>query len=512
MAIYSSSERQKAINTIAVISLFLCLTFFFTSVCPIIPYDCDDWSHLSKIRSPFPEWGGWNPSKVLPEISMPIIGLIGAYVLNPVIENYMLSLTLATAIFISLLVVVYFSLFFMIGQKKLYLNTADTYFISLINILFHFIIFRYAENKSMHMFSAIDYVTYYHYMVSNLFNAILVMYLFLHDNFLNIKISYCKKGVLLLCIYLAMFSNLYSNIILSSYAAYMLCINLYRGISIEKNTFINYIRCNTIFLVVLAMWCISLIFEYSGGRSGSIGVPIQNLPIKEVLKNFKTVLCNYVNIYFIAISICIVLTGLICIVKDKKNCGINSPSVDSALKQTCAINYKNVFNIFCFCLFCCFINVIYLTLLCGKTYAWYATRSDCIFCITFFCLLIIFIFMSIIITKFDKAKFFIPIILFISITQLFNDKSYMLLQGRSPYKLIEINNYLIDQIKESVSKNQKEMVLLVPNWNCLNNWPHGDWIDMARTLKLHGIIDKYVRIRTKPDVEVNKILNLPYKH
>lgn len=240
------------------------------------------------------------------------------------------------------------------------------------------------------------------------------------------------------------------------------------------------------------MWIVCLIFEQSGGRANQIGVPIENLPIKAVLKNFKNVLFNRVNIYFITICICIITTGLVCLFKNRKLYSIN------------------VTKILSICSFCIFITSIYLTLLCSKTYTSYANRADCEFCVIFFCFIFVLVLLSVCI-KTDKVKFFIPIIIFILLTQLINDKSYRRFYNCSPEAMISVDNYMISQIKEAALKNQKELDMIVPKGINERNSPHGAWIrDMGRTLYVHGITDKIVRVRIKPDVEVNKKFNLPY--
>ena len=90
--------------TIVNIILFLFLFVFFTRICPIILYDKDDWIYIGQMRIPFPQWNGWNPVKVLPEILMPICGYISAYFIYPIIGNYFFSITITSAIILSIFI------------------------------------------------------------------------------------------------------------------------------------------------------------------------------------------------------------------------------------------------------------------------------------------------------------------------------------------------------------------------------------------------------------------------
>ena len=63
-------------------------------VAPLLPFDGDDWRYIGAIRLPFPIWGGWNPTRVLPELLMPLGGYISAFIVYPLTHNYIFSLSL----------------------------------------------------------------------------------------------------------------------------------------------------------------------------------------------------------------------------------------------------------------------------------------------------------------------------------------------------------------------------------------------------------------------------------
>ena len=50
----SRNEKRKVFIVNIVIIFFLLV--FFIKICPIVPYDQDDWIYLGKIRMPIPIW------------------------------------------------------------------------------------------------------------------------------------------------------------------------------------------------------------------------------------------------------------------------------------------------------------------------------------------------------------------------------------------------------------------------------------------------------------------------
>lgn len=84
-----------------IFGLFL---LFFLIINPIIPYDADDWTYLSRFRIPLPLISEWNPTKVLPETLMPFVGWSAGHIFYPMLNDYVFSLTVAGGIPLALFV------------------------------------------------------------------------------------------------------------------------------------------------------------------------------------------------------------------------------------------------------------------------------------------------------------------------------------------------------------------------------------------------------------------------
>ena len=88
--------------------LFLGFFIFFAEVHPIIPFDADDWINMSFNRKAVPSLNYWNPTKVFPECFQPLVGLFAAYVVSPLVGDYLNALVYSHAITVSLFIILYF--------------------------------------------------------------------------------------------------------------------------------------------------------------------------------------------------------------------------------------------------------------------------------------------------------------------------------------------------------------------------------------------------------------------
>ena len=76
---YSRKEHILLIGFSTII--FLSMLLFFLRIHPLIIYDADDWLYASYFRLPIPIWNDWNPSRVFPEIFMPLCSTLAVYLI-----------------------------------------------------------------------------------------------------------------------------------------------------------------------------------------------------------------------------------------------------------------------------------------------------------------------------------------------------------------------------------------------------------------------------------------------
>ena len=134
-------NKNKIVSYVLCGSLFVILFIYLSIIHPIYILDMDDWNYISYRRIAMPVWGAWNPVKVFPEVVLPFCASIGRYIFYPVIHDYPKSIMLACALFASLLLTVYFYMFYRLCVDR---YEARTYIAALITIVFmecHFYIF-----------------------------------------------------------------------------------------------------------------------------------------------------------------------------------------------------------------------------------------------------------------------------------------------------------------------------------------------------------------------------------
>ena len=229
MDIFTNDKRLNRKNFF-LSALFLTgvLIFFlvyFIKFHPIMIFDTDDWWYSSFERLPIPLWGDWNPSRVLPEISMNAISVFATYFFYPLTRDYFLALSIAYAIVLSAILTVFiFCVYNFLRRKGAGVIVAIIlcYFF----LVCHFWIFRTQPENNNYMLKTIDACTHFYYVIPNLLNAILIFWLISYKERLieyeKHKIRVRRKKIfsrffeiplLMIMIYFCMFSNMFAGII-----------------------------------------------------------------------------------------------------------------------------------------------------------------------------------------------------------------------------------------------------------------------------------------------------------
>ena len=465
--------------------MLMSLILFFTEGHPLVVYDGDDWSQISYRRAAIPQWEGWNPIKVFPETFLPMSGFIAAYVVRPLVQDYIFSITLTCAFVVSLFITAYFIMLYRIAREKLGCDLYTGLSSVMAMFVLHFLIFRSSAGNSTFMFYSNNLTCYYHYVLPAVFNSIMVMYLYVNDNFKSITMTSFKAGWMIFAVYLVIFSNLFSSIILASYVAFVLLGRLvkHRG----AIGFKAFLKENRMFSWILLVWLISLMFEGSGGNASNFHASLLELPIGKSLTvlGAKLAVVNRVFLGYVVLSL-IMLWRLW---KNKK-------LQEDGHKRILSFSLCNMAVIF-----------IYLLLLASRTRPGYIGREDVLFGMLFYLLLILFYITATYLKSFPETKKAIPVLLFILLLTLFDVRYYKpsTVGQMDPKKCVEIDKDLISQIQAAEAEGKKEMDLLVPKGREQDNWPHpyyfGD--DICKTLRIHGLINSNIKITIKPDVSKN---------
>lgn len=479
---------------------FITFFVFFSYVHPLVVYDGDDWINLSAMRGAYPRWGTWNPIKILPETFMPICGYISAFFIYPITNDYIASITLCSAVIFSLLITAYFYFFYRVIKDNFELPTIYVLCITLIILFLHFSIFKSNKINNTYMFYNANLTCYFHYTLPALLNSIIVLYLLRFKNFLE-QVNLFKSALLILSIYLAIFSNVFHSIILTAYISIEILYNFWKKYGNKFLNF-NYLKefafQNRIWVALIGVWLISLLFEANGGRSNQIGRSILELPIKDTL-NCLIGLLKQTSKGFIVVFLFSILGSAILYLKSKEKNRIDYLYKNIILKSTA----------------CFGLSFVYVLLIAAKASPGYIGNTNVAISFLFYVFVILFVSIAYIFQKQPKILTVLPLLCFIvGIFTLNTDKHFRESNMRNiaPYKCVNVDNDLINQIVTADKNGKTEMQLVVPKGDNRDNWPHPKYMggNISRTLYSHGIISKNIKISVKPDENMNRNYHLGY--
>lgn len=484
-------KNNRKLIIIIHIVIFLLLLVFYTKICPIIPFDGDDWYFTGAIRLPFPIWGAFNPSKVLPEIIEPLCGYIAAFVVNPILKDYVFSISLVYAIFISFMTTLMLYLFskYIYKQNK---NIYETFLYEFLFLISFFVIFKQYNKTSLYGFWASDANCYFNYIIPGIFNACLVFIIASYDNFIKKynSLDYIKKGIFIVLTYLAIFSSIQLNIILVSYISIIFLKNIIAAIK-SKNNFkiLDFIKNNHYYFFTLVLWLISVYFDINGQRGNQLAIQswLSFANLKSVISNFLYLFLNINNVYlYIVVFYCILF--MIYALYNK-----------FYVKKKYIINENLLVWIVLL-----FINFIYLLLIYMKSGSTYASRVDASWPIIFYSILFFVSLFKDVNDKYFKLKVVLPIICFVLFFTTINmNNQYK--QSVVDYSVAKsIDDYIINQIVEADKNGSNYVEVDVPKYiDNDSNWPqpYNMSVWLQNTLYSHKIIRNRMKIVFIPNEE-----------
>jgi hypothetical protein len=251
----------------------------------------DDWRYFFSFSHPVPR-NAWNITRIFPETLMPLTGYFSAFLIYPLVGDYLyassISLALVMAFFVALLFVCLYGLFYAISKSKL-IGTLT----AMMTIALCFALFKGnsvpADNvptlfvgNNVHMFYAKAYNLYFFYVFPNILNSVIVLILMRKNNKTQ-KLSFvpevltagevAKSGCLLVAIYFGIFSMLFSAGILFSFAVVVI---VHRFLATKKKNWLEIKKFGgecwrdyNIAVVTIVGMLVAMILELQSGRSNA---------------------------------------------------------------------------------------------------------------------------------------------------------------------------------------------------------------------------------------------------
>lgn len=256
-------EKETHLKWVLFTFVFAVVAVFFTAIHPVTIISGDEWINLSSGRQAYPQWGGFNPIKVVPEVAFPLFGNIASSVVMPLGFTFLEAIAYLTAVLVAVLVVAFLYQFYVLMRETAGLSTYTSSVLVIFYLLCLFGLFRTLNNNnSPYLLWEQNLTCYYHYIVPALINGTLALYVLRMSS--TLKPFFYERaifsGVLIFSIYLCVFSNIFASVVLAVMCGVVLLLNLISN----RFKIVETIKAYPFHCITLAMWVISAIFEMNG--------------------------------------------------------------------------------------------------------------------------------------------------------------------------------------------------------------------------------------------------------
>lgn len=459
-----------------------------------MPFNGDDWYFTGAMRLPLPMWGIFNPIKVLPEVLEPLGGEVAAFIVYPMLQDYLLSVSIVQTLVISICIVMMLYQSYCFLKSRLNMAIPVALSLEVFFCLSFFWIFRAHGAASYYGFWALDLNCYFNYIIPGLLNASVVLYMERTSDF---RLVYkggvaSSKGIFWTAVYFAIFSSIQLNIILAAYVLVKISVNVWKERKCLKkpSSWPDFLKENLIYAVIGLGWLISAIFEFNGKRADSLST--EGFFAQSFSETFRQmgVLSGWISgesrlaLILVVILLAVFLWG----------------------NRLIRMSYLGLLGQF---LMQFGIVLGYLFLLYSKAGGTYALRPDAMWAAIFYGLFIILLCVGMICTQ-RWVRIVLPLlILLIWIEVLNQNRRYQ--QGAYDYTLQKmIGDSIIQQVLEAEREGKDEVEVQVPTYANETNWPQpynmGVWLQ--NTLYSHRLIKRRIKIVIVPDLSLTEKFGL----
>ena len=493
--------------------IFATFLVFYTKVVPIVIYNLDDWVGLAVRRDIFPIWRGWNPSRILPELMMPLTAQLSVYLIYPVTGRFLYSVEIGLSVAVSAAVTVYAFSFFRLVVRKYHASELLGMAYTILSLMLHFVVFRtQSEGNDYLLAGYYDTATFFYYLIPALWNGSLVLYMMTEDYFHTRTVKrYVTRGIFIVAIYFACFSDIYQSGILAIYTGVMLLTELcgqLRRKTLTLNPFRkSFWNIYGLHLLILALWGIACVYDAVGGRSNGL----RSRSMDDFLSRLQTASATlgerladtnkwFIYLLLAAVMIFIVTLAVKLLSQRKKQKTKISVSASEKRESLDLDGFQ--------CLVCSVIAVLFLWLVCAMSVPGYIMRGDVLITVFFF----LFIFMLVQIHKVVCRKkavlVVLPLIMVICFSQMNTlGRTWMIrTNGRVTADTARaVWDDIMDEYFKADQNEEKKAEIHVPLYDHGSNWPimtsGAYWV--SETLYKYGITQSYINASYIADPEFN---------
>lgn len=445
-----SDTLNKCCYLSAWIAIIVSLLIFFIISHPLVLRSADDWRYINYWRdNAIPMLGrGWNPARILPEVLMPLAGSFGIYFLYPLGISFTRAVSISLGLFLVIFICIYLRSFELMIKKLFDVTGSKLSIITGIFLVSHFWILRSSQSGNSHLFDGGDPNLYFYYIIPFLLNYSLVFILFAYRNNIS-SWNNPRKAVLFLALYFAVFSNLFSSIIIFVYAGFSFILATIRIIK-KREDFRRNICNRKVEIAVIIMWLYSLLAEANGGRAKSIKNTAQSIEVLERLFqsiNNSLIHLSNMNKYYILFSIILLVCMTFFALKRKK-----------AFEKMTHIWILSALNGICI--------YIYQVLLCSIVGPEYITRSSVAATYLICSVAVNAMIILCIVINVKESVVLLPMLLMIIISMC-NTSEPAYDSALSWKALMRLDEYYISTIVEADQNGETEVIIHNPEWNSI---------------------------------------------
>ena len=171
-----NTRRSRRINLIFCLAVFAAMSVFFIVLHPIPIMDEDDviYSVLSRKAIPIP--GGWNPSRMMPELLCSLCGNLAGLCTALKLGRFISCQVAVVGLVFSLFITAYVYSLKRLLEKRFQAGSFVSVCLSVLFMLLHFLIFRSAPARNLYLFHTYDECCVFFYTLPALLCCSLIMW------------------------------------------------------------------------------------------------------------------------------------------------------------------------------------------------------------------------------------------------------------------------------------------------------------------------------------------------
>ncbi|MDY5064123.1 MAG: hypothetical protein SPE82_05335 [Succinivibrio sp.] len=471
-------------------------------------------------RKLYPSLEQFNPIKVFPETAFPFVSLISLKILYPLTNDFVGSLNIGYALLYSFVIIVFLftlekTIKFMkdnITIKSIQINKNEQLENKFLVFLVFVLMFALGPDYT-YLFKESNVNCLFHYSIPAILNISLVLFLISNsfkEKQLMVFDNYVLNGFFIVLLYIAIFSNLFQNIVLTSYCATTIALNLIKFFFIKQKDLISrkkrknilvFLTDNYQYIVYIIVWGVACLYEANGMRASQT---VQNvLTLNEILNSIKVFLFQvipYSNISKLTPILCfVILSNGICFYHFLKKM-LNYSDINFLINQI-----KFVFI---------FLGIVSFYILSTiKTGHGYLFRESLTLCWSIWIILICLLSFIYLCCLCNFVKLILPIyfcaVFIILCTRGPVFYEFNILPDEDLTTIKEFDNYVVEQFIQADKNNDDKLILLVPKftkYNTNDNFPFATYANgfISSCLHDYGITKNFINVTIIPDESINK--------